>query len=193
MLVAPLSFSVVLISTFNYCDARQYSHCIPLDLAPAMLEKAPFLNSLPDLLLQVSRTSNGRVRVNFTSGMRQRQDSNPGLSHACICAFFRYMLCPLSHTVTLYETTYRRTINEKNYECQSQWYRQPFKCRKDYDLSRSESGRWVSSTLNRSMEDLQRVTWTLDSVPCPSSYFLTFGKFLNSSHYFPQVWVGLEG
>lgn len=45
--MARLSFSFVLISTFNYCDARLYSHYIPLDLAPAMSEKVPFLNSLP--------------------------------------------------------------------------------------------------------------------------------------------------
>lgn len=52
------------------------------------------------LIILISIYRLGRLRINYTAGTRQSQDSNPGLSDAYIC-FFHDVFCLLSHTIAL--------------------------------------------------------------------------------------------
>lgn len=54
----------------------------------------------------------GRLRINYTAGTRQSQDSNPGLSDTYIY-FFHYVFCFLSHTLALYIKYISKQVYER--------------------------------------------------------------------------------
>ena len=92
----------------------------------------------------------GRLRINYTSGTKQRQDSNPGLSDVLhLCFFFHYVFCLLSHNVTLYMQVHiEKSTREKNMNVKMNGTASPLNVEKT-DLPRQEGD---SSTLNMSMD-----------------------------------------
>lgn len=54
----------------------------------------------------------GGLRINNTSGMRQSQDPNPGVSYACICALFVFFL--FSHRSSVCKYILKQLFREKN-------------------------------------------------------------------------------
>ena len=62
------------------------------------------LSGVSCLIILTSIHRLGGLRINDTSGMRQSQDPNPGVSYACICALYVFFL--FSHHSSLSANTY---------------------------------------------------------------------------------------
>lgn len=69
------------------------------------------LSGVSCLIILTSIHRLGGLRINNTSGMRQRQDPNPGVSYASICALYVFFL--FSHRSSLYANTYWNNYSEK--------------------------------------------------------------------------------